>query len=167
MIIPASVEVLCQCCFGKCKSLNSVTFESRSKLQRIESCAFCYTALTSLLLPGSLCFVFGTALATLSLQSMSFWPFRSRFCVREAMIEEPSGKSVIRYFGDFIVVSVRLSVELICESGFHGCKSLESVTFELQSRLRHIAEDAFAWSRLKGPDSRIRRTDWQRCVCRM
>jgi predicted DsbA family dithiol-disulfide isomerase len=34
--IPSSVEIICENCFLQCKSLKSVTFESGSRLSRIE-----------------------------------------------------------------------------------------------------------------------------------
>jgi hypothetical protein len=51
--LPASVEVVCKSCFSNCKSLSSVTFESNSKLQRIEEPAFERSRLRTIELPAS------------------------------------------------------------------------------------------------------------------
>jgi hypothetical protein len=53
IIIPKSVEVLCKECFSNCKSLTSITFESDSRLQRIEERAFAGTGLKSIIVPSS------------------------------------------------------------------------------------------------------------------
>jgi hypothetical protein len=53
IIIPSSVEVLCESCFFECKSLSSVTFESGSRLQCIEESTFRESGLTSITIPSS------------------------------------------------------------------------------------------------------------------
>jgi hypothetical protein len=53
--IPASVEILCECCFAGCGGLVTLTFESGSKLARIEPRAFsnCFR-LNSIAIPKSI-----------------------------------------------------------------------------------------------------------------
>jgi hypothetical protein len=53
IIIPASVEVLGECCFAECGSLSLVTFESESRLSRIEELAFFGTGLVEVIIPAS------------------------------------------------------------------------------------------------------------------
>jgi hypothetical protein len=53
-VIPSSVVVLSKWSFHECKSLESVTFESGSRLERIEEYAFCESGLTSILIPSSI-----------------------------------------------------------------------------------------------------------------
>jgi hypothetical protein len=45
--------VICQECFAECKSLKAISFESNSKLSRIERKAFYWSGLTSIHLPAS------------------------------------------------------------------------------------------------------------------
>jgi hypothetical protein len=73
-------------------SLESITFDLNSKLQRIDEFAFAWSGLTAIHIPSS--------------------------------------------------------VELLCKSCFSTCKSLASVTFESDSKLREVAADSFAESRL-------------------
>jgi hypothetical protein len=54
IILPASVEVLGEECLPECSSLSSVTFESGSRLSRIESGAFTGTGLIEIILPASI-----------------------------------------------------------------------------------------------------------------
>jgi hypothetical protein len=53
MTIPASVEVLGWNCFSDCKALFRVTFESGSRLSRIERRAFYQSSLVEVLIPAS------------------------------------------------------------------------------------------------------------------
>jgi hypothetical protein len=52
--IDSSVEVIYESCFDSCNSLASVTFDSNSRLSRLESGAFRESGLQSIHLPGSL-----------------------------------------------------------------------------------------------------------------
>jgi hypothetical protein len=52
-MIPSSVEMLGECCFVRCGSLTSLTFESGSRLSRIESSAFRVAGLIEIIVPSS------------------------------------------------------------------------------------------------------------------
>jgi hypothetical protein len=52
IVIPSSVVVLGEWSFSWCKSLESVTFESGSRLERIEESAFYCTGLKSIEIPS-------------------------------------------------------------------------------------------------------------------
>jgi hypothetical protein len=72
-VIPSSVELLGLSCFSGCQLLSSITFESNSRLARIESETFSYSSLRSIVIPsnveilGSKCFY-----ACQSLSSITF-----------------------------------------------------------------------------------------------
>jgi hypothetical protein len=53
LVIPSSVKSLGKGCFSWCKSLSSVTFESLSKLVRIEEFAFFQSGLVCIVIPSS------------------------------------------------------------------------------------------------------------------
>jgi hypothetical protein len=53
IILPSFVAVLGEKFFYYCKSLSSVTFESGSRLSRIEGWAFSETVLVEIILPSS------------------------------------------------------------------------------------------------------------------
>jgi hypothetical protein len=53
IILPASVEILGDECFSLCGSLYSVTFESGSRLSRIEGRAFSETGFIEIIIPSS------------------------------------------------------------------------------------------------------------------
>jgi hypothetical protein len=56
-VIPSSVVVLGELSFFDCQSLESVTFETESKLERIEESTFCRSGLKSILIPFSVVFI--------------------------------------------------------------------------------------------------------------
>jgi hypothetical protein len=53
IILPVSVEVLAVNCFGECRSLSSITFESGSRLSRIEKEASRGIGVVKIVLPAS------------------------------------------------------------------------------------------------------------------
>jgi hypothetical protein len=77
MMIPSSVAVLGSSCFSECKSLSSISFESNSRLMRIEWDAFSCSSLQSIVIPssveiiGSSCFARCTPLSSILFESNS------------------------------------------------------------------------------------------------
>jgi hypothetical protein len=69
--------VICEECFSNCRSLKAISFESESKLSRIEGWAFFGSGLTSIHFPASVevicesCFSNCTSLASISFESGS------------------------------------------------------------------------------------------------
>jgi hypothetical protein len=51
VIIPCDIEILCSFCFSWCKSLQSISFKSNSRLTRIESEVFSLSSLSSIFIP--------------------------------------------------------------------------------------------------------------------
>jgi hypothetical protein len=74
-LIPNSVEILGSGCFSSCKSLSSITFESGSRLTRIESAASRGSSLQSIIIPSSVevlrskCFSCCRSLSSISIES--------------------------------------------------------------------------------------------------
>jgi hypothetical protein len=72
-----TVEILGSKCFSYCESLSSITFESNSHLTRIESGAFSWSSLESILIPrnveilGSQCFSNCHSLSSIKFESNS------------------------------------------------------------------------------------------------
>jgi hypothetical protein len=54
---PNNVENVGSRCFSDCKSLSSITFESNSHFTRIESEAFSFSSLQSIIIPSTILFV--------------------------------------------------------------------------------------------------------------
>jgi hypothetical protein len=99
----------------------SVTFDSISRLQRIENYAFASTALTALIIPGCVNSFSVLALAGLQLQAISFSGTSMTYCICNSFVQAFSGRFLIGYFGIDMSVLVDSSVEVICESCFSCC----------------------------------------------
>jgi hypothetical protein len=69
-VIPSNLEILGSLCFLGCKSLTSISFESNSRLKRIESQAF-FLRQIPVVIPSTILFVAHDALSILSQLSLS------------------------------------------------------------------------------------------------
>jgi hypothetical protein len=136
-MIPNSVEILGSRCFSNCKSLSSITFESNSRLTRIESEAFSESSLRSILIPnsveilGSKCFYNIRSLLSIIFESNS----------RLTRIESEA-------FSSSLLQSILIpkNVEILGSKCFFNCESLLSITFESNSHLTRIESGAFLFS---------------------
>jgi hypothetical protein len=121
--IPSSVEFIGNCCFYECKSLCEITFESRSKLQRIEEYAFYETGVKNVQIPSSVefigkkCFYGCNSLCEITFES------RSKLQRIEESAFSVSGLKKIQ---------IPSSVEFIDKLCFSFCSSLCEITFEGQ-----------------------------------
>jgi hypothetical protein len=76
-MIPFTVQILGSRCFSNCRSLSSISFEPNSRLTRIESFAFSFSSLQSIVIPstiqilGSKCFSNCRSLSSISFESNS------------------------------------------------------------------------------------------------
>jgi hypothetical protein len=139
VVIESRIEVLCERCFFSCESLTSVTFQSNSKLQRIEEFAFQWSGLTTIEVPASVEVLCKSCFSSCkSLTSVTF-EMNSKLQRIEEWAFAESGLTTIQ---------VPASVEVLCKSCFSSCKSLTSVAFEMNSRLQRIEENAFTESGL-------------------
>jgi hypothetical protein len=134
VVIPSSVEVLCRSDITKCSFVESVIFETGSKLRRIEESTFSASGLKSIVIPSSVemlcesCFSGCKSLSSITFESDSHLQRIEGFAFKESGL-----KSIV----------IPSSVEVLCTACFSGCKSLSSVTFETCSKLVQIESRAF------------------------
>jgi hypothetical protein len=75
--IPCDIEILGSSCFASCRSLSSISFESNSRLMRIESNAFSHSSLQSIVIPSNVeilassCFYKCESFSSISFESNS------------------------------------------------------------------------------------------------
>jgi hypothetical protein len=119
--------------------IDSVVFESNSRLTRIESEAFLYASLESILIPsnveifGSYCFSHCESLSSVTFES------NSRLTrIELAAFSWSSLESIL----------IPSNVEILGSYCFHACESLSSITFESNSQLTRIDSYAFSSSSL-------------------
>jgi predicted transcriptional regulator len=138
--IPRTIEILCSSCFSKCKSLSSISFESNSRLKRIESSAFSESSLESIEIPQSVeilcssCFSKCASLSSISFESNSGLKQIESYAFSESSLRS---------------IEIPRSVEILCSSCFSKCASLSSISFESNSRLKRIESYAFSCSSLQ------------------
>jgi hypothetical protein len=139
IVIPSSVFVLGKESFCGCESLESVIFESGSRLERIEESALCESGLKSILIPSSV-IVLGkwSFRGCRSLASVTFESGSRLERIEERALCESGLKSIL----------IPSSVTVLGKWSFRGCKSLASVTFESGSRLERVDRSMFQGSRV-------------------
>jgi hypothetical protein len=148
IVIPSSVVVLGTESFRECESLEYVIFESGSRLERIEEMAFCGSGLKSIEIPPGVTFIDHSALAGISLSSISVSGDNGNFRLRDGFLEAFDCSTIYRYFGACHSVVIPSSVVVLGRASFCECKFLESVIFERGSRLERIEDSAFSGSGL-------------------
>jgi hypothetical protein len=150
--IPRNVEMLGKSCFAgdytKANSLESIIFESDSRLTRIEDSCFKCCSLKSMCIPrnvemlGKLCFA-GDYEKFNSLESITFENDSRLIRIEDSCFQQCSLKSI----------NIPRNVEILgklCFAGHYGkFNSLESITFENESRLTRIEDWCFWCCSLK------------------
>jgi hypothetical protein len=137
VVIESRITILCESCFSACMSLTSVTFESNSKLQRIEESAFTRSGLRTIQVPASvevLCKDYFSKCK--SLTSVTFESNSILQRIEESAFAE-SGLTTIQ---------VPAFVVVLCKLCFSSYQSLTSVIFEFNSKLQRTEHSAFAGS---------------------
>jgi hypothetical protein len=140
IIIESFIESIAEGCFGDCRAVRKVTFESGSKLREIGNEVFCWAGLESILIPNSVerighgCFCL--------CKSISEVLFDSGSKVNEIL-------GCCFSFSGLKSILIPNTIERIGEKGFFQCESLYEVTFESLSKLREIGNEAFASTDLK------------------
>jgi hypothetical protein len=137
--IGRDVEILGSSCFSSCYSLSSVSFESESRLIRIESSAFSYSSLESIIIPRTVEILCSECFSSCkSLSSISFESDSRLTRIESSAFSSSSLQSII----------IPRNVEILCSSCFSFCSSLSSISFESKSRLTRIEWHACAASHL-------------------
>jgi hypothetical protein len=140
IIIKKETEVIGEGCFYSCKLITSVSFEARTKLQRIGDYAFSKTGVKSITIPctveelGSSCFHWCKSLESVTFERTS----RLQRIGSEAFCET-----------NLQVISIPASVQVLDEGCFLFCRSLHEVSFEKGSRLQRIDRVAFSACAIK------------------
>jgi hypothetical protein len=140
LILPSSVKVIEVAAFRHCHSLKLLKFESGTRLRTIESFLFSGTALTNLSLPNSGHSINGSAFVNCHVTCISFFPSPTAFELRADVLEDISGRELIRYFGNSQLIEISSSVQMIRSHCFAYYQRLERLTFQVNSRLEVIED---------------------------
>jgi uncharacterized protein YuzB (UPF0349 family) len=121
-LIPRNVEILESKCFSYCKSLSSITFESNSHLTRIESEAFSFSSLQSIIIPrnvkiiGSNCFSDCKSFSSIRFESNSHLKRIESIPFYESSLQSIVIPRNVRFFDSSAFIGVVLS-SISIESG--------------------------------------------------
>jgi hypothetical protein len=130
IVLPASVQILGRSCFRGVRSLVTIRFECESKLVRIEELAFAGSGLKQIVLPHSVEFIDGSAFCFVNCPLVSISDGPSRFLLSDAFLQDISGQTIYRYFGNSRTVHIPALIIALCKSSFAECRAVASVAFQ-------------------------------------
>jgi hypothetical protein len=142
-LIPRNVEILGSKCFLSCKSLSSITFESHSYLTRIESEAFSFSSLQSIVIPRNVQFIDGSAFVNVTLSSISIESGNGIILIEKDFLILVLNHKLIRNFSELSTIEIGRNIKMLGSFCFSYCKSLSSITFESNSCLTRIESEMF------------------------
>jgi hypothetical protein len=149
VVIPQIVGVLDAHCFSHCTSVSAISFESDSRLARVESYAFCYSELESIVIPRGVHYVAGSAFLGCSGLSILMQSENESIAFEDEFFVSFDRRTLIRYVGNEESVIIPRSVEAIAADCFCCCGSLSSIFFESDPLLKRIESKAFHLSALE------------------
>lgn len=159
MILPVSVERICEGVFSDCKNLRKVSFDDGSKLRFIDKDAFSWSSIQCLNLPVNVHLKEGWCNGTSQLTQFSVSPESKILgCIGEDFIVGKSKKNLnefdILYFArrDIENAIIPSSIKRICSFAFHSCSQLKTIQFSADSQLKYIDQYAFSWASLEKID---------------
>jgi hypothetical protein len=112
--IGSNIEILGPKCFSFCQSLSSITFESNSRLTRIESGAFSRSSLQSILIPRNVQFIDGSAFMYVTLSSISIESGNEIFIIEKDFLIDVLNHKLIRNFSISSSIEIGLADSILC-----------------------------------------------------
>jgi hypothetical protein len=111
-------------------------------LKRIESSAFSNSSLESIEIPRNVQFIDGSTFLKSNLKSISIETGHERFLIDRESFVDIIDHRLIRHFGSSSHVDICCDIEILGSFCFSDCKSLSSISFESNSRLKRIESSA-------------------------
>jgi hypothetical protein len=117
-------------------------------LTRIESNAFSFSSLESIVIPRNVRFIDGSAFIRVPLSSISIESGNEIFVIENDLLIDVLHHKLIRNFSRSSTIEIGRNVEILGSHCFSSCFSLSSITFESNSHLTRIESSAFHESQL-------------------
>jgi uncharacterized protein YajQ (UPF0234 family) len=118
-------------------------------LKQIESGAFSYSSLQSIVIPRNVEFIDGSAFDNTTLSSISIELGNEIFVIENDFLIDVLNHKLIRNFSNSSTIEVGNHIEIVGAHCFAFCKSLSSISFESNSHLSRIKSFAFSFSSLQ------------------
>jgi hypothetical protein len=131
------------------KSIQSILFESNSHLTRIESEAFSYSSLQSIVIPRHVRFIDASAFLFVILSSISIKAVNDMFVVENGLLIDVFQHKLIQNLCRSSKIEIPNHVQIFRSKCFSSCKLLSSIIFESNSHLTRIESKAFNESSLQ------------------
>jgi hypothetical protein len=143
--IPYDIEILGSSCFSTCESFSSISFESNSRLTRIESEAFSNSGLQSIVIPRSVRFIDGSAFCGVESSFCLHQTESEQFVFQNSFLIDVVHHTLIRNFSTSSNPEIPYDIEILgssCFAGYESFSSFSSISFESNSRLKRINSSA-------------------------
>jgi hypothetical protein len=144
LVIPNSIESLCESCFEFNDTICDIEFDSNSKLRSIESRVFTNSKIRSLFLPASITWIHRCAFDNSFIDCLKIDEANDHFCYRDQFLLDKSERWIIRYLGHKRHVVISRNIAVIARSSFRDNSDIGLITFEEGSSLERIGKRAFA-----------------------
>ncbi|KAK8897885.1 hypothetical protein M9Y10_000115 [Tritrichomonas musculus] len=147
--IPSNVTVFGESSFEGCNCLESLNFSEDSQLKKISKNAFTNSTFNSIIIPPKLEFIDEKWNKNpYTITNVEISPKNKNFTFLEEKIFvklNQNGKTSIVYFSlsDTTEIVIPSNVTKIVNNAFQNCNMLQSVTFEENSQLEEICQNAF------------------------
>jgi hypothetical protein len=116
-----------------------------SELREIGALVFEHCpSLQSLFIPSFVQTIDGSSFCNSDIREIVVSPANCRFKVRDPFLLNHDGTEVIRYFGRDSCLEIFREVRILCRNAFSGCDTVQTVTFEPDSKLHRIESNAFS-----------------------
>jgi hypothetical protein len=104
--VARNIEILGLNCFSSCSSFSSIIFESNSHLRRIESEAFSYSSLQSMIIPRNVQFIDVSAFIDVTLSSVSIESGNDIFIIENDILIDVLHHKLIRNFSTSSAIEI-------------------------------------------------------------
>jgi hypothetical protein len=104
--------------------VHSILFESNSRLTRIESSAFSFSSIESIVIPRNVQFIDGSAFCNVNLSSITTESGNNTIVVEKVLLIHIICHKLIRNFSRSSKVDIPNHIEILCSECFSYCQSL-------------------------------------------
>jgi hypothetical protein len=149
LMIPESFEILGQSRLSGCQGLSSIVIESDSHLSRIDSEAFCFSTVQSIVIPRTVEFIDVSAFAHGSISLMSAEHGNAIRQIRNQFLIDYNSHKLMHDFSRPWIADVPSEIEILGPSCYGGCNSIAELFGCPGPRLERPQSQAFSLSALQ------------------